>query len=137
MDEFEDDGDFAIQTLKRLAVDEMPYDSRHRHSSSAGIYHMQATVFSSAATQASTLRILDTTFRHESLILVLADSGLSHPARDIAGVIKIVRATSSGLLDALERASQGESIGPLRLDNDYSPYEGQYVSDEDVGYGSD
>ncbi|KAG8795356.1 hypothetical protein FRC12_015489, partial [Ceratobasidium sp. 428] len=43
VDEFEDDGDFAIQTLKRLAADEMPYDSRHRHSSSAGIYHMQAT----------------------------------------------------------------------------------------------
>ncbi|KAF8595241.1 P-loop containing nucleoside triphosphate hydrolase protein [Ceratobasidium sp. AG-I] len=96
----------AIQSLKRLASDDMPTNYRHRHCTSAGLYHK----FSDISSQSSTVRILSETFRHESLILVQQSlSSETHPAEISRGVHLVVCREPADLIHKLERMGQGES----------------------------
>ncbi|KAG8735089.1 hypothetical protein FRC10_011007 [Ceratobasidium sp. 414] len=136
MDDSAENAAPAFDSLKRLSSDDMPPSYRHRHSTSAGIYHQ----FSNVANRESVLRALCQTFRHESLVLVLESSSRYHPAKGVLGVCEIICSTSSNLLEKMERMVRGES--PDSSDEESEPDGGfweqeEYMDPEPSDYGDE
>ncbi|CAE6496461.1 unnamed protein product [Rhizoctonia solani] len=118
----------GIETIKRLSDDDMPLKYRHRHTTSAGLYHE----FADITEQESCLGALRRTFRHESLVLVLADSSQYHAAKGEDEVIQIICESSSGLVEKLKRLLQGDSPDSSSSESDPDDYMYQdYMSDQD------
>ncbi|KDN40492.1 hypothetical protein RSAG8_08112, partial [Rhizoctonia solani AG-8 WAC10335] len=106
MPEFGEYMSLGVETIKRLADDDMPLKYRHRHTTSAGLYHE----FSDVTKQSSCLGALRRTLRHESLLLVLDDSSQSHAAKGVDGIVQVICETSSSLVEKLKRLLRGESL---------------------------
>ncbi|CAE6424832.1 unnamed protein product [Rhizoctonia solani] len=118
----------GVQTIKRLADDDMPLKYRHRHTTSAGLYHD----FADIDEQASCLAALCRTFRHESLFLVLDSPSQDHAAKGLDGVGQIICASSSDLVEKLERLLRGEAPDSSSSESDPEGYMYQdYMSDQD------
>ncbi|CAE7144637.1 unnamed protein product [Rhizoctonia solani] len=118
----------GVETIKRLADDEMPVKYRHRHTTSAGLYHE----FAHVSEQTSCLAALCRTFHHESLVLVLEHPGQSHAAKEEDKVLQIICETSSSLVQKLKRLLQGESSDSSSGGSDPEDYMYQdYMLDQD------
>ncbi|CAE6496666.1 unnamed protein product [Rhizoctonia solani] len=126
MPEFGEYMSLGVETIKRLADDDMPLKYRHRHTTSAGLYHE----FSDVTKQSSCLGALRRTLRHESLLLVLDDSSQSHAAKGVDGIIQVICETSSSLVEKLKRLLRGESPDSSSSESDPEAYMYQdYMSD--------
>ncbi|KAH7337231.1 hypothetical protein B0J17DRAFT_458238 [Rhizoctonia solani] len=124
----------GVETIKRLADDDMPLKYRHRHSTSAGLYHE----FADSTGQISCLETLCRTFRHESLCLVLDSLYQDHATKDMDSVRLIICENSSRLVEKLERLLRGEdpdsSSESNPEDDMYQDYMDQYQDMEDEQY---
>ncbi|CAE6542887.1 unnamed protein product [Rhizoctonia solani] len=118
----------GIETLERLANDDMPLKYRHRHTTSAGLYHE----FTGVTGKTSCLRVLRRTFRHESLLLVLEDASRHHAAKGEDDIIQVICATPSTLIEKLERLLRGDSPNSSSSESGAEDYMCQdYASDQD------
>ncbi|KAG8731048.1 hypothetical protein FRC11_005260, partial [Ceratobasidium sp. 423] len=118
----------GVQTIKRLADDDIPFKYRHRHTTSAGLYHD----FADATEQTSCLAVLSRTFRHESLFLVLDSPNQYHAAKGLGGIGQVICVTSSSLVEKLERLLRGEAPDSSSSESDPGGYMYQdYMSDQD------
>ncbi|CAE6379910.1 unnamed protein product [Rhizoctonia solani] len=124
MIEFGESTTLSIDTVKRLANDDMPLKYHHRHSTSAGLYHE----FANSTDEASCLEILRRTFRHETLYVLLDSSGQTHEVESFVGIERIVYSSRYNLVDKLERILHGDD--PDSSSSGESDLE-DYMLDED------
>ncbi|CAE6436866.1 unnamed protein product [Rhizoctonia solani] len=123
----------GVETIKRIADDDMPPKYRYRHSTSAGLYHK----FADLTGRISCLETLCRTFRHESLCLVLDSPYQEHATKELNGVRLIICENSSCLVGKLERLLRGgnpdSSSESDPEDHMYQDYMDQYEDmDEDI-----
>ncbi|KDN41108.1 hypothetical protein RSAG8_07662, partial [Rhizoctonia solani AG-8 WAC10335] len=114
MDQLDENLPLALETLRKISSDEMPLKCLHRYSTAAGTYH----IFTEVNDQQAALTALRQTFRHESLILVLKDAQLNHPAKLMVGVHTIVCSDPTELADTLDKFTHSSS--PSVLDEEPS-----------------